>query len=630
MLLLAALLPAYAQQSAPPRAPAQKLAPAPAPVVVPPEEFSARASSLPALCSDQGDAKLPRCPTKEERKRAAREYREAVKLQKGKRTREAYERFQAAAKLAPDDPKYLQARELARQQIVSEALRAGNQAMAKGNQLEALLHFREASQLDPDNDYVQQRLLDALPRVAPAIQKETLAGVVRVQPEPGTRKFHLRGNTRDIISQVTLAYGITTIFDDSVPTRAVRLDMEDATWPQAVSALTRLTKTIWTPLSGRQVLFASDTDENRRSLLRTGARTFYLLQATTPQALNEIATSLRVLFELRFAVADAADKSITVRADSQTLDAVTEYLNALRDQLPEVIFQVDVFQVSRQFTRAMGADVPTEFQVFNVPTEVALLTSSASSSQLSQILAAVTGGSSATAIAGLIAQALGQGQSSLLSQPFVTFGGGITLSALTLPGTSFNFADNASGLRQLQSMKLRASQATPAIMKIGERYPVLTASYSSMAGIGSSPVTQLTATSTNSLAAYPSFNYEDIGFNMKATPIVHRDNSVSIKLEMQLRSLGSQTVNGVPIINNQEFSGYVSANDGESIVAASNLTHSESRTLEGYPLVASVPGLANRNVQENDDELLVVLTPRVVIANPQAGPAILLPNTAPR
>jgi type II secretory pathway component HofQ len=181
-------------------------------------------------------------------------------------------------------------------------------------------------------------------------------------------------------------------------------------------------------------------------------------------------------------------------------------------------------------------------------------------------------------------------------------------------------------------MKLRASQGTPAIMKIGERYPILNASYSSMTGIGSgvSPTTQLLATSVSSLAAYPSFTYEDIGFNMKATPIIRRDNSVSIKLEMQLRSLGTQTVNGVPIINNQEFNGYVSANDGESIVAASHLTQSESRTLQGYPLLAAIPGLANRNVQEDDDELMIVLTPHVVIANPEAGPNILLPNIMPR
>jgi len=333
--------------------------------------------------------------------------------------------------------------------------------------------------------------------------------------------------------------------------------------------------------------------------------------------------------EIRFAAVDTAARSLSVRADARTLDAVGEYLDTLSDQLPEVIFQVDVYQISREYTRAIGTSIPTQFQVFNIPTELAKLTASASQSQISQLLASLGGQTSSTAIAGLLAQALG-GQSSPLTQPFATFGGGTTLSGVTIPSVSFSFSHDLSAIRQLQSMTLRASQGTPAVMKIGERYPILNASYSSMTGTGSSALTQLLGTSTSSLAAYPSFTYEDIGFNMKATPVIHRDNTVSIKLEMQLRSLGAQTVNGLPIINNTEFNGYVSAKDGESIAAASNLTQSEARTLQGYSFLASVPGLANRNIQEDDDELMVILTPRVVTHNPEAGASILLPNTMPR
>ena len=164
-------------------------------------------------------------------------------------------------------------------------------------------------------------------------------------------------------------------------------------------------------------------------------------------------------------------------------------------------------------------------------------------------------------------------------------------------------------------------------MKIGERYPVLIATYAPI--YNSAAITQVLGNQSY-VAPFPSVNYEDIGFNLKATPIIRRDNSVSIKLEMQIRSLGTQTVNGIPTINNQEFNGFISAKDGESIIAASNLTRSESRTLQGYSLLASVPGLANRNTQENDDELMIILTPHVVSANPEAGPIVLLPNTMPR
>ena len=632
MLLFAALLPAYGQQSA--RSPGTVMSP-PVPAAASPAitaQVGSPAAALPALCSEQANSKLPKCLTADERRRASGEFRAALKLQKRSRVREAFAHFEAAAKLAPDNLEYLTAREVARQKLVFEDVQAGNQAMAAGNSLAALARFREALQFDPDNDFARQQLAAALPRMAqvrPATEPEALAETIRLQPEAGQRKFHLRGSTRDIISQVTLAYGVTALFDDSVANRAVRLDMEDATWQQAAGALNRLTKTLWTPLSARQAVFAADTDENRRSLQRMSLRTFYLPQASTPQALNEIATTLRTLFEIRFAAVDPAAQTLNVRADSRTLDAVTEFLQALKDQLPEVVFQVDVFEISRTFTRAIGASMPSSFQVFNVPTEIQSLTASGSS-QSSLINQLVSSGlinqANTTAIAGLIAQLLGS-QNSLLSQPFALFGGGITLSALTFPGASFSFSRDLSTIRMLQSMTLRATQGTAAVMKIGERYPVLNASYAPI--YNSAAITQVLGNQSY-VAPFPSFNFEDIGFNLKATPIIRRDNSVSIKLEMQIRSLGTQIVNGIPIINNQEFNGVISANDGESIIAASNLTKSEARTLQGYSLLTSVPGLSNRNTQETDDKLMVILTPRVVSANPEAGPLIFLPNTMPR
>jgi general secretion pathway protein D len=295
-----------------------------------------------------------------------------------------------------------------------------------------------------------------------------------------------------------------------------------------------------------------------------------------------------------------------------------------------VVFQVDVFQVSRTFTRAIGANIPTSFQVYNVPTEIGSLTAGGSSTQslVNQLVSSgLINQANTTAIAGLAAQLLGQ-QNALFSQPFALFGGGLTLSALTGLGPfSFNFSRDLSSIERLQSMTLRAAQGTAAVMKIGERYPVVNATY---APVYNSPAISQVLGNQSYIAPFPSVNYEDIGFNLKATPIIHRDNSVSIKLEMQIRSLGTQTVNGAPVINNQEFNGFISANDGESIIAAGNLTQSESRTLHGYSLLTSVPGLANRNTQATDDELLVILTPRVVSANPEAGPIILLPNTMPR
>ncbi len=558
-----------------------------------------------------------------DRRRASREFREALKLQ-GSHSRTAFEHFELAAALAPDNLEYVTAREVARQKLVYEDLQSGNEALAEGNQIRALGLFRQALALDPQNEFARQRLHDSLPPM-PALEgpsERELSGVIQLQPEPGQRNFHLRGNSRDIVNQVALAYGITALFDDSFANRQVRLDLEQADWSQALRAITQLTKSLWTPLSARQALFAANTNENRRSLLGAASATFYLPLATTPSALNDIVGALRALFEVRFIGVNAKANAITVRADAPTVEAVEQFLRGLEDTQPEVTFDIQVYQISRTYTRLMGANIPTQFQLFNIPSELrSVLNNPNTQSLINQLIASgAINQASVSSIGALIAGLLATSQqNSLLSQPFAVFGGGTTFSALAVPPASLNFSRDESLVKDLQGMTLRASQGTAAVMKIGQRYPILNSTFSPI--FNSSAISAVLA-NQSFIAPFPSFNFEDIGFNLKATPIVHRDNSVGVKLELQLRSLGTQNVNGIPIINNREFNGYISAPDGETIIAVSNLTQSEARAVNGWP----VPGMNVHNNQETDDELMVILTPHVVVAYPQAGPMIMVPS----
>ncbi len=49
---------------------------------------------------------------------------------------------------------------------------------------------------------------------------------------------------------------------------------------------------------------------------------------------------------------------------------------------------------------------------------------------------------------------------------------------------------------------------------------------------------------------------------MKITAVIHGDNDVSMKLEMQVRALTGSSANGVPVISNQEYQGSIRLRDG--------------------------------------------------------------------
>ena len=77
---------------------------------------------------------------------------------------------------------------MTRQQIVFDHVQQGNTEMLKGRQIEAMAEFRTALHLDPQNQFAQQRLRDAMaewaPQTAAAAQVLEDAEEIRVAPNP--------------------------------------------------------------------------------------------------------------------------------------------------------------------------------------------------------------------------------------------------------------------------------------------------------------------------------------------------------------------------------------------------------------------------------------------------------------
>ena len=89
---------------------------------------------------------------------------------------------------------------------------------------------------------------------------------------------------------------------------------------------------------------------------------------------------------------------------------------------------------------------------------------------------------------------------------------------------------------------------------------------------------------------FPSVSYEDLGLNLKAKPMVHGNNDVSMTLELQVRSLTGNSSNGVPVIANQEYKGSIRLRDGEPAVVAGEITTNDQRSMTGIPGIAALPG----------------------------------------
>jgi general secretion pathway protein D len=304
----------------------------------------------------------------------------------------------------------------------------------------------------------------------------------------------------------------------------------------------------------------------------------------------------------------------------------------LQDDRPTVMLAVKVFEISSTLTKDLGTSVPTQFSVFNVNTELQNLVSSSAYQQVVAALAASGQPVNATTIlAALLAS--GSASSSVLAQPFAVFGGGLTLTGVTVPSTSVHLSVNNSLARTVDDVLLRSGHGKAATLKVGERFPIVSSQFSATSA-GSSLLSSL-GFNTASATAIPSpqFTFEDLGLTLKATPQVH-GKLVTLDYELTLRSLGATLVNGLPLITNREMKGTIGTDDGEAVVIAGLVDKNEMASINGIPLLSLIPVLGKafsfETKQRTSDELLVVVTPHITSGGSRTGSYIRIPMNGPK
>lgn len=555
-------------------------------------------------------------PTKSDARKAEGAFRRALRLQSKPaeldNLQHSLEALEESRGLDPNNPTYATTYELVKQQLIAAHLEKGDQFLHQSRYRDAIAEFREVLRLEPANALAQSRLNQALASAAPqplrrAPVAEDYASEPVLRPTPGQQPFDFRGDSRQLLNTIGKAFGITVLFDDSVTSRTVRFKLDAADFATAMRAAQQLTRTFMIPMSETQVILATDNPDTRRRLERMSAKTYSLPYMSSAQELTEFANLVRTMLDVRFIIQDQAAATITVRAPGDILRAVDSLIEDVTAGRPEVLLEIRAYQLGRSVRRDIGVSLPLQFTIFNVGTEARSLLSQGNNQALIDEL--IRTGVISAADAAAIAAALAAQGGSVFLQPFAVFGGGKTLSGIVIPNAIIRMDYSRTEASVIQHMTLRASQGSAAIYRIGDRIPVLTSQYAPLINIpGTTPV--------NTTGIIPSFNYEDLGITLKATPHVSAARDVTLQLELQIKALGGQSFNGVPTISTREYVGTVALKDGESSVVSGSINVQEQNVISGLPWFSRIPLLgrtaSTRGKNDVMSELVFVITPHVV------------------
>lgn len=395
-----------------------------------------------------------------------------------------------------------------------------------------------------------------------------------------------------VIQQAFHAFGIDSAFANLTPssTRPIEVNLDDADIATTGDVLSAMTHCIFIPINAHLVLVMPDDGAHRSQFDQAATETIKIpnLEPGNAQERTDVEGILGTVFGItKFTL---HENTVTVHATKRELVEIAGTLTSLFQPPPQILLEVKAYIVSHGHDRDLGVQTPQQVKVFNIDSEAeSLITSNASIVEELISSGAVSAGNTLGIAEALIAE--GYGGNSVLSSPFVYFGGGKTATGVQFGSVDANASLSVSSSEQLQSAILHLESGHSGTLKIGQHYPILTATTMALGGKTSS--------------ATPTIQYEDIGLLLEANPRELSAGDVLLHLHETFRSLAGTRLNNIPIIDNREFVTDLSVPAGVTTVVVSNLSSTETRTAQG--LIDLVPTNSERDLQSSD--LVITITP---------------------
>jgi type II secretory pathway component GspD/PulD (secretin) len=591
-----------------------------------------------AAPEQEKDKASPKTVTNKARRRATKLFLQASKLFEQQRYDEALRIYQEAAELDPENPNYAAATVIARNHEVTELIQTAAKARIRGDKTAERAALEKASKLDPHNFEVARHLDEMTSEVAAARVKplydpgvDSLGPAPTLTPVAGTHSFHLKTDRRTAIQTVFRSYGIEASVDQTVSGPPVRFDVDDAPFYQAMQAVNLVTDSFTVPLDAHRALVAKDTRENRQQYMREEFETIYLGGLTSTE-MTDVGNLAKNVFQVQQVAVQQGTGTLTIRATTDKLDAFNQTLRLLLDGRSQVLLDVRLIQLAHNHGRNTGVQFPQQITAFNVYTEEqAILNQNAELVQ--QIIASGLAAPGDTlAILGILL-ASGQVPNSIFQSGIALFGGGLTLSGITVPPVTLNLSLNSSESRELDQVQLHLGDGEEGTIKAGSRYPITTSQYSNLGSAGivipglttsgtSGSLSSLLSQANLGQQTIPQIEYQDLGLTFKATPRVTREGEVALTMDLKITALGGTALNGIPVLNNRSYSGVARLKEGSGVVLVSAVDKEESHALSGWPGLAEIPGLntvSNTDVQRNYASLIIIVTPHVIRGTQAAG-----------
>jgi len=490
---------------------------------------------------------------------------------------EAIKHFENAIQQDPNNSAYRLA--LTRAKIlasISHVYKA-RRLSSEGKKEEALAEYDIALSYDPSNRVIAEeaRLLKE------GEEKEEKPAEPKIEPpvklQVSDAKLHLNFMHDQVrLKSIFQALGkhakVNILFDEQFKDIPFSVDLSDKTFEQAVNSLCLATKNFYRVIDENTIIVVPDLPAKRIQYELNAIRTFYLSNIKAEDIQASLMQILRSQFKAPQLMVDKNLNSITVRDTPAVLEMAERLIRLWDKPRGEVIIDLELMEVSRYKLKNFGI----EFDQF------------------------------------LLGLAYSGGE----NPPTET--GWFDLSKLdfakkenyqiTLPTALVQFLEADEDTKILSQPRLRGIEGEEISYLVGDKIPIPRTSFTPFAagGVAQQPIT--------------SFEYEDVGIDIKITPQIHFEKEITLELEINVKSVGGTGVADIPIISTREVKNIIRLKDGETNLLAGLLKDEERMSAKGIiglkniPLLGGIFSSNERTVQQTD--VIMTITPYIIRTKP--------------
>ena len=502
-------------------------------------------------------------------KSAQTHYEKGRKFLKMKRLPEAMQEFEIALGLDPAKPEHHTALgDVVRLKDARQALKDGHKLRSLGRLDEAMNAYERAIELDPN-------LTEALESITAIAQQQQTHYALGGTAEPVTLRFQ-NAKLKQVFEILARTANLNILFEKDVQDRFVTILTQDTSFDEALDLILSTNQLFARRVAPDTLLIIPDTQQKRQQYQDLQIRTFYLSNAKAEDA----AALLRAILETKRVYVNKSLNAVVLRDLPEKLQLAEQIIFAHDQRDSEVVFDIEVLEVNRTKTRRLGAQFAKQAGAGFFPGTENLSFST-------------------TRHAFTFQQLTSLGKDSLL----FTFPSSLLLE----------FFKSESDAKTLASPKLRVLNNQKASINIGDKQPILLSTTNVNPGVGGGTVpTTSTATSVE---------FKDTGVKVNVEPSIHLTGQVTIKLKVEVTTLGDEvTLQENPPITQFRFGTRtaettLNLRDGETVILAGLIQEEDRETQDTIPGLDEIPiveDLFFKTKRKIETEVMIAITPRII------------------